>query len=285
MEPLTDRQMPISDCSYITRESLSEIVGPRARESWRITLELHLRKEETSTHYRDYLEDVQHGYITKEMRKEAIRFIVDVCAYDAHPSVVCERSIRLFDQCLAYSQVRRQAVQLLTLGAISVSTKLEDDGGVSLNDLVRYSDGLYTPPELMAAEQHVLDVVNWDAYVPSSHRALSSMLGLLASDGEKEEHIETLWALSSRFIILSVEDYGISQMPPSTVATGVLTAALLFVRTATSSRSLDTLAGIGVDVIAAEDVAKYLLVRRKFTSQAAPTLTTPHDAKRALGSN
>ncbi|KAG9397583.1 Cyclin, N-terminal domain [Carpediemonas membranifera] len=281
LDSLTSHLTTAFNVRCISSESLSEMVGASALQNWSFSLMSHMRKEASSPVSNNYLKNVQKSYITPDMRQEAVSFIIDICTYDAYPPIVCERAIRLFDHCLAHSQVRRQAIQLLTLASISVSAKLEDDEIPSLANLVRYTDNLYSVEELMEAEHFVLRAVDWNAYVPTAHRALSFILGLVASTGIPETSIQKLWSLCSKFVFDTLPDYTMAQVSPCAMAVGMLNAAMFISPSDCSNKCLERLSRAGVDMDAADSVTRRLMMHH-YQGVARSAITTPVEAKRAL---
>ncbi len=222
----------------------------------------------------DYLADVHNGYITATMRSEVVGFTISLGQHVGLASVTVERAVRLFDAGMQVEKVRRATLQVLSAAAVLVSAGMEGAGpSVPVSGLTALCEGVFTAADLVHVEQHLLEIIGWQANVPTSHTALAAAITCL---GLPVQEAGRAFTVASGLIALGLQSYPMSRLPPATLGRAALRIAL-------GEDGDDSLASLGVDRPSIRAATKSLVsLAAQAAGHGADVTTTPTDMTRCL---
>ena len=136
----------------------------------------NLVKRENENVVNDYLNPTKQNLINKKMRKILINWIIELikgCRRE-NPLEVLFLTVMVIDKFL-YNQskpVLRRNFQLVGIMALRIALKFENGINWRIGKCVYNCDNMYTKEECLNMESDILNTINYNVYLPTSHTFL-----------------------------------------------------------------------------------------------------------------
>jgi len=128
-------------------------------------------------------------------------------------------TVNLIDRYLEKEQVNRQKLQLVGVTAMLIACKYEEIYPPIVKDFVYITDNAYTKEEILQMERKMLQVLDFDIQITSSHRFLERYCKVAKTE-------PLIFNLSKYLIELALVNYKMIQYSHSNLASSALYLSL-----------------------------------------------------------
>lgn len=121
----------------------------------------------------------REGYCGRREREHEVAWLVSSCARLGLHTDILSLAVAIFDRVLVVKDVQPKYANCLATASLYIAKKLCEDEEDSLAGLLRSLQLAYSSRDLKRMELVVLNLLGWDAYLPSLERFAAAQLAVL----------------------------------------------------------------------------------------------------------
>ena len=237
-----------------------DIKNPSCLGEYAAEIYTHLHQTESDFTARpDYMFTQEH--ITEKMRGILIDWLVEVHNKFKLSEETLFLTVNLIDRYLENTQVTREQLQLVGVSSMLIACKYEEIYAPAIKDFVFITDSAYTAEQVIAMENRVLRVLNFNVTTPSAFRFLQRYARICECD----EHSFNL----ARYLIeLALVEYRLLKFKPSNIAASAMFLAQKILKSFSRSLSEQTPSTDAEIRACAKELAVVAQRAEKYTLQA-----------------